>query len=105
MKREAKWNSETNSATFSHCVHYSELIKGSKIYGGGTDSMQQDLSAKRGLDGAKKLLINRYDNKDASLYVKSRKVPVRKGCKNKQCFCTGDCNEIVGFRDKLPNEL
>jgi hypothetical protein len=33
------------------------------------------------------------------------KVPVRKGCKNEQCFCTGKCNEIIGWRDKLINEI
>jgi hypothetical protein len=32
------------------------------------------------------------------------KVPIKKGCPNKNCFCTGACNEIIGFRDKLPNE-
>ena len=28
------------------------------------------------------------------------KEPIRKGCLNTQCFCTGDCQEIVGWRDK-----
>ena len=32
-------------------------------------------------------------------------VPVRKGCKNKECFCTGECQKIIGYRDKLPGEL
>ncbi len=32
------------------------------------------------------------------------KVAIRKGCPNQQCFCTGDCQEIIGWRDKLPNE-
>lgn len=35
----------------------------------------------------------------------SRKVPVKRGCPNKQCFCTGKCEEIVGYRDKLPWEF
>lgn len=24
--------------------------------------------------------------------------PIRKGCQNPQCFCTGDCMEITGWR-------
>lgn len=32
-------------------------------------------------------------------------VPIRKGCRNGQCFCTGACQEIVGWRDKTPDEL
>ena len=32
------------------------------------------------------------------------KVAIRKGCPNQQCFCTGSCQEIIGWRDKLPNE-
>jgi hypothetical protein len=37
-----------------------------------------------------------------------RKVPVKRGClaaKMGGCFCSGKCNEIVGYRDKLPDEL
>jgi hypothetical protein len=36
-----------------------------------------------------------------------RKVPIKRGCPAAQqggCFCTGKCKEIIGFRDKLPNE-
>lgn len=33
------------------------------------------------------------------------KVPIKRGCPNKECFCTGKCNEIIGWRDKLPNEF
>lgn len=37
---------------------------------------------------------------------KAGKVPVRKGCRNKGgCFCTGACQEIIGYRDKLPGEV
>jgi hypothetical protein len=36
-------------------------------------------------------------------YVKNnQRVPIRKGCQNKQCFCTGACDEIVGYKDKIP---
>lgn len=37
-----------------------------------------------------------------------RKVPIRKGCwgaAHGGCFCTGACHEIIGYRDKLPNEI
>lgn len=26
--------------------------------------------------------------------------PVHKGCKNKVCYCTGDCKQIVGWKPK-----
>ena len=34
------------------------------------------------------------------------KIPIKRGCPNKggQCFCPGTCNEIIGYRDKLPGE-
>jgi hypothetical protein len=39
---------------------------------------------------------------------KERKVPIKKGCHaaaHGGCFCTGACQEIIGYRDKLPNEI
>lgn len=33
-----------------------------------------------------------------------KKVPIKRGCSNAQCFCTGACNEIIGYRDRLPGE-
>ena len=44
------------------------------------------------------------DVRDAFEMLCKTKVPIRKGCRNKQCFCTGACDEIIGYRDKLPNE-
>jgi hypothetical protein len=32
------------------------------------------------------------------------KIPIKKGCKNKECFCTGECQEIMGYRDKHSSE-
>lgn len=26
--------------------------------------------------------------------------PIYKGCRNKMCFCTGDCKTIIGYREK-----
>lgn len=38
--------------------------------------------------------------------AKSTKIPVFKGCSNRsQCFCTGACKEVIGYRDKLPLEM
>lgn len=33
-------------------------------------------------------------------------IPIKRGCPNKggQCFCPGTCNEIIGYRDRLPGE-
>ena len=43
-----------------------------------------------------------YSEKDVRT---NTKVPIKRGCPNKQCFCTGKCNEIIGWRDKLSNEF
>jgi hypothetical protein len=43
-----------------------------------------------------------YSEKDVRT---NTKVPIKRGCLNKQCFCTGKCNEIIGWRDKLSNEF
>jgi hypothetical protein len=32
------------------------------------------------------------------------KIPITKGCSNTQCLCDRKCKEIIGFRDRLPNE-
>ena len=32
------------------------------------------------------------------------KIPIKKGCVNSHCFCTGACQEVVGYRDKHPQE-
>jgi hypothetical protein len=41
---------------------------------------------------------------DAMKEQTNGKVAIKKGCKNQQCFCTGACQEIIGWRDKLANE-
>ena len=43
-----------------------------------------------------------YSEKDVRT---NTKVPIKRGCPNKECFCTGKCNEIIGWRYKLPNEF
>ena len=54
--------------------------------------------------------IQEYNNSNYSkidkFNIENNKVPIYKGCpnKNNQCFCTGVCKEIIGYRDKLPNE-
>lgn len=55
----------------------------------------------------------KYNNKEIQDTIKkleeqkNRKVPIYKGCPNSpgQCFCTGVCQEIIGYRDKIPGEL
>lgn len=44
----------------------------------------------------------KYSEKDVRT---NTKVPIKRGCPNKECFCIGKCNEIIGWRDKLPNEF
>ena len=43
-----------------------------------------------------------YSEKDVRT---NTKVSIKRGCPNKQCFCTGKCQEVIGWRDKLPNEF
>lgn len=33
------------------------------------------------------------------------KIPVLRGCENQVCYCTGKCQEVVGYRDRLPGEV
>lgn len=47
-------------------------------------------------------MLNSQFQKDI---VDTNKVPILRGCSNQQCFCTGKCKEIIGFRDRLPGEL
>lgn len=39
-----------------------------------------------------------------SIYVsdidKNKAIPILRGCKNKQCFCSGKCQEVVGYVEK-----
>lgn len=32
--------------------------------------------------------------------LKENKEPIRRGCTNGTCFCTGKCQEIIGWREK-----
>ena len=43
-----------------------------------------------------------YSEKDVRT---NTKVPIKRGCPNKQCFCTGKCQEVIGWLNKLPNEF
>jgi len=47
---------------------------------------------------------NVYLDAKSILEKQSRKVPILKGCQNTVCHCSGDCKEIVGYRDKHPLE-
>lgn len=40
-----------------------------------------------------KITLNKED-------VLASKEPIYKGCTNKECFCTGACKEIIGWKDK-----
>jgi hypothetical protein len=33
------------------------------------------------------------------------KLPVYRGCMSSICYCSGQCKEIIGYRDRLPGEL
>lgn len=46
---------------------------------------------------------NKFDHKPPKI-GKEGQIPIRRGCPNKQCFCTGKCEEIIAWRDPLPHE-
>ena len=48
--------------------------------------------------------LNAYKIDEIGQFQIARKVAIKRGCNNGRCFCTGECNEIIGYRDKLPNE-
>jgi hypothetical protein len=50
------------------------------------------------------VVSNSAFNYNAMKEQTNEKVAIRKGCQNQQCFCTGACQEIIGWRDKLQNE-
>lgn len=58
----------------------------------GCDKCRQELSAyKNMLSQKERLPVTR--------------IPIKRGCPNKDgCFCTGACNEIIGYRDPFPGE-
>lgn len=62
-----------------------------------------ELSEKQGNDFIADVSNSTF-NYDAMKEQTNGKVAIRKGCPNQQCFCTGACQEIIGWRDKLPNE-
>lgn len=49
-------------------------------------------------------LTNSQYNHSEKDTLTNGKVAIKRGCPNKECFCTGKCNEIIGYRDKLFNE-
>ena len=55
----------------------------------------------KGIPGCGVNYVSDTKNKDTV----SGRIPIKRGCKNEQCFCTGKCNDIIGWRDKLPEEV
>lgn len=55
--------------------------------------------SKEGIFTRKDVQLNDFFNK------KSDKIAIKRGCSSRGgCFCSGACNEIVGYRDRLPGE-
>ena len=50
--------------------------------------------------------LNFYRN--AVIVKEDKRVPIYRGCRAASqggCFCTGDCKEIIGYRDPIPGEI
>lgn len=51
-------------------------------------------------------MLNSYQSNDiANAYLnkiiaKDTRIPIKKGCNNKVCYCTGDCQKIIGYVDE-----
>lgn len=47
-----------------------------------------------------------YTSEELAKFIEEHKnkVPIYRGCGNKMCFCTGECKNIIGYRDRLPEE-
>jgi len=56
-----KVNTTTGKITYRYPPRFNEVVRGTKIVGGGTDESKQNLAGKRGLDGAKKILTAYYN--------------------------------------------
>lgn len=41
-----------------------------------------------------------FDYNDPKENSQPDKIPIYRGCANTQCFCTGSCKEIIGYRDR-----
>ena len=65
------------------------------------ENIEQPLSPQLNINAVSGSYYN-YSEKNVRT---NTKVPIKRGCPNKECFCTGKCNEIIGWRDKLPNEF
>ena len=46
-----------------------------------------------------KALISQKEIIQKLLFQKKTKQPIYRGCPNRECFCTGKCKEIIGYRD------
>ncbi len=56
MKGEAKWNPETGKGTYGSNIHHGEVKINSKFLNGGNSASGQNLAAKNGVDGAKRIM-------------------------------------------------
>ncbi len=63
MKGEAKWDPETGKGTYGNNIHHGEVRLGSKFLNAGPSEVGQNLSGKKGTDGAKQILRNSYKKK------------------------------------------
>lgn len=43
-------------------------------------------------------LLNQEQSEQFSKHHLHEETPIRRGCENEQCFCTGKCQEIIGWR-------
>ncbi len=52
---------------------------------------------------------NIYKIDDETLREISKKLetqePIYQGCSNEQCFCTGKCREVIGYKNKVTGEI
>ena len=50
--------------------------------------------------------LSSEDQQKRDLKLRSTpRLPVYRGCMSSVCYCSGQCKEIIGYRDRLPGEL
>ena len=60
MKKEATYNTDTKKGSYDHYIYHGELVNGAKVKNDTPNAYGQSLAAKKGIDGAKRMLMSRY---------------------------------------------
>lgn len=60
MTNESTFNNDTHQSAFTHKMHHAEVIRTARVNNDAPAAYGQKLAAKKGTNGAKKLLLRRF---------------------------------------------